>query len=50
MSPANWLVLAMGIQCVAASVLYGIDGRWPHALMFFGYSIANAAILWTALK
>jgi len=50
MSPANWIVLAMGVQCVLASVLYATDGRWPHALMFLGYSLANAAILWTAIK
>jgi hypothetical protein len=40
----------MALQCAAASLLYALDGKPAHALMFFGYVIANAGILWTALK
>ena len=44
------LVLLMALQCAAACVLYYCDGQTPQSLMFFGYTIANAGILWTALR
>lgn len=50
MSPADFLVLLMLAQCAAACVLYALSGKHAHALMFLGYTIANAGILWTALK
>jgi len=50
MSPANWLVLAMAVQCAIACALYVAESRWPHAVMFAGYTVANAGIIWAAIK
>jgi hypothetical protein len=50
MNLANTLVLLMAAQCAAASVAYLLDGQDALALMFFGYTIANGGILWTALR
>ena len=50
MSAANWLVLAMAVQCLAAAALYLKNNQPAHALMFAGYFVANGGILWTALR
>ena len=50
MSPANFLVMLMAAQCAAATILYALDGKNALSLMFLGYTVANAGILWTALK
>jgi hypothetical protein len=44
----NFLVAAMAIQCLIAAVLYYFNGKYPLAVMFAGYTVANLGIIWAA--
>ena len=42
---AHYLVLAMMVQCGLACALYLYQQQYAQAIMFFGYTIANAGIM-----
>ena len=50
MTPADWLVLAMGLQCLAAAVLYVTSGNLPFAALYASYFLANGALLWISMS
>ena len=46
----NFIVAAMCVQCALVSVMYLYQHQYPLALMFAGYTVANGAITWIAIK
>ena len=44
----NFLVAAMAVQCLIAAILYYFSGKYPLAIMFGGYTVANIGILLAA--
>jgi hypothetical protein len=45
MSWSFWLILLPTLCYGAASVAYGIHGKWPMAVVYAGYCFANTGLL-----
>lgn len=50
LTPADWFVVVVMIEYLAAAVLYWRQGSKPDALMFFAYGLANVALIWRGLR
>ena len=40
----------MGLQCLAASVLYAYGGNLQFAALYASYFFANGALLWISMN
>lgn len=45
MSWSFWLILAPTVCYLAASVVYGAQGKWPLMVVYAGYAFANTGLL-----
>lgn len=50
MTPADWFLGLMTVECAVAAALYGNAGNLPYALAFIGYTVANAGLLLASIK
>jgi hypothetical protein len=50
MSWSFWLILCPTACYALAAVSYGIQGKWPLAVVYAGYAFANCGLLALELK
>lgn len=50
MTPADWFLGAMAVQCAFAAGLYFFHGNLPFGLAFVGYTVANVGLLLASIK
>lgn len=50
MSWSFWLLCVPTVAYLLAGIVYGVNGKWPMAVVYLGYFAANCGLLALDLK